>query len=345
MRVHERDPQPRAVGAGIFLWENGLRALEAIGADAMLRGRTYAARRWEERDATGLLLSARSLPLPDGLRLVTLTRRDLLAALIAAAHDARVELRLGSPIVAATADGAFTSADGGRWKADLLVGADGINSAVRSSLGLGPGRRVFDRFLIYRFLVPRGHVPDRRERWRHYADYWNLPDRRRVLYVPCNRREVYLMLGALAGDAGAGGIDADPDEWCRSFPDLAPLLERSPRDLGWAHYEAVSVDAWHLGAVALLGDAAHAMPPTLGQGAGTAMVNAVSLAERLAATRDVEAALAQWEAAERPPTETVQRTAIERLGLLFPDSGEDRSSWAPSALNAARRDPAGRWLR
>lgn len=340
VRVHERDPQPRAIGAGIFLWENGLRALEAIGAQAKLEGRTYRAPRWEERDASGRLLSVRQLPLPDGLRLVTLTRRDLLDALVTAAHEAGVRVRLGSRIVAARSDGSLMSDDGTWWRGDLAVGADGISSAVRAALGVGPGRIVFDRFLIYRFLLPRRHVPSHDKRWGSYADHWNLAQRRRVLYVPCNPDEIYLMLGALAGDPAAGSTGVDRDDWCRSFPVLAPLLDQCPSDLRWDHYEAVSVDRWSEGRVALLGDAAHAMPPTLGQGAGTAMVNAVGLAARLVETRDVEAALAEWEAVDRPQTEAVQHAAIERLDALFPDAGEDRSTWAPSALTAARRRSA-----
>lgn len=342
VRVHERDPQPRAIGAGIFLWENGLRALEAIGAHTSLDGRMYRAPRWEERDATGRLLSVRTLPLPDGLRLVTLTRRDLLVALLEAAGEAGVDLRLGSRITAARPDGALMSADGRSWDGDLVVGADGINSAVRSSLGVGPGRRVFDRFLIYRFLVPCRRCPGPADgQWSSYADHWNLQQRRRVLYVPCNRHEIYLMLGAVAGDPDAGAAGVDRQSWCRSFPALAPLLKRSPDDLRWDNYEAVQVDRWSQGAVALLGDAAHAMPPTLGQGAGTAMLNAIALAARVAETQDVETALADWEAADRPQTEAVQQAAIDRLDALFPDSGEDRSVWTSTALSAARRGSGG----
>lgn len=338
VRVHERDSQPRTIGAGIFLWENGLRALEAIGAHTALEGRTYRAPQWEERDESGRLLSVRSLPLPDGLRLVTLTRRDLLAALVKAAGEAGVDLRLGSRITAAQPDGALISADGRWWKGDLVVGADGINSAVRSSLGVGPGRRVFDRFLIYRFLVPWCRPPGLADgRWRSYADHWNLEQRRRVLYVPCNRREIYMMLGAVAGDPDACRASVDRHSWCRSFPALAPWLERSPVGLRWDNYEAVQLDRWSQGAVGLLGDAAHAMPPTLGQGAGTAMVNAIGLAARVADTDDIETALVEWETIDRPQTDAVQQAAIDRLDALFPDADENRSVWNSSALSAAGR--------
>jgi 2-methyl-3-hydroxypyridine 5-carboxylic acid dioxygenase len=338
VRVHERDAQLRAIGAGIFLWENGMQALEAVGAQDSLRGRTYQAPGWEERDASGRLLSVRSLPLPDGLRLVTLTRRDLLAALVKAAREAGVDLRLGSVITAADPRGAVMSANGQWWEGEVVVGADGINSAVRTSLGLGPGRRAFERFLIYRFLVPADLADDpARSQWRRYADHWNLEQRRRVLYVPCNPSEIYMMLGAVAGDPEAGGTGVDRHSWGRSFPVLTALLERCPVDLRWDHYEAVSVTRWSKRRVALLGDAAHAMPPTLGQGAGTAMVNAVDLATRLTETDEIEAALSEWEAIDRPQTETVQQAAVARLDALFPAGDEDHSAWTPSALAAARR--------
>lgn len=338
VRVHERDPRPRQVGAGIFLWENGIRVLQTLGCLDGLDGLTHEALQWEERDGDGRLLNTRP-PLPGGLRLITLTRRDLHSVLLEAAERAGVELLTGSRVIAADSAGALSTEDGRRWAGALVVGADGIHSAVRRSLGLKPGRRTFDEFLIYRFLLPLERAPGSDGQWRNYVDYWNLERRRRVLYAPCNPRELYLMLGALRGDPAAAR-PLDRPEWSRSFPALRELLDDSPVDLAWDSYEAVEVTRWSRGRVALVGDSAHAMPPTFGQGAGTAMMNALNLAVRVADAEDLEATLERWEAAERPATSQVQSASVERLSALFPGQ-EDRSSWGEHVLAAASRRPAG----
>jgi 2-methyl-3-hydroxypyridine 5-carboxylic acid dioxygenase len=325
------------VGAGIFLWENGIRVLQTLGCAGGLDGRTHEADQWEERDQEGRLLNTRA-PLPGGLRLITLTRRDLHSVLLQAAEQAGVELVTSSRAVAAEPEGVLRTHDGRRWSADLAAGADGIHSALRGSLGVTPGRRAFEDFLIYRFLMPLDATPNEGGRWRNYVDYWNLERRRRVLYAPCNPDQLYLMLGALRGDPAAAGPFLDRSEWCRSFPALAELLDRCPDELGWDTYEAVETKCWSQGKVALVGDSAHAMPPTFGQGAGTAMMNGLSLAVRVSEATDVEAALREWEAAERPATEQVQRASIERLAALFPGR-EDRSSWGGPVLAAASRLP------
>ena len=74
------------------------------------------------------------------------------------------------------------------------------------------------------------------------------------------------------------------------------------------------------GKVAILGDAAHAMPPYLGQGGGCALMNGLGLAEAVAGAEDIASALVDWEARERPMTEHTQDTA-ERLGDMnfWPD--------------------------
>src|SRR5262249_8660756 len=74
---------------------------------------------------------------------------------------------------------------------------------------------------------------------------------------------------------------------------------------------------WSTGRVAIIGDAAHALPPNIGQGGGCAMMNALSLAVHLELNADVAAALAPWEMNERPITEHAQRRSY-RVGLPTP---------------------------
>ena len=77
-------------------------------------------------------------------------------------------------------------------------------------------------------------------------------------------------------------------------------------------FEYLRLRRWSSGRVAVIGDAAHAIPPNIGQGAGCAMMNALSLAVYLDSAPDVSTALRAWERAERPLTNHTQR-----ISLLF----------------------------
>jgi 2-methyl-3-hydroxypyridine 5-carboxylic acid dioxygenase len=348
VRVHERTERPRGGGAGIFLWENGLRTLAALGIEERVLERSHSAAAWEERDERGTDLGFRPFPLPGGLRMVTMTRQDLYAPLLAAAVEAGVELRTGSSVVGADPDGLLETDDGRRWPADVVVGADGIHSRVRESLGLLRERRAFDELTIVRFTVPLSRAPGTDGQWRNYVDHWNLADRRRVMFVPCNEDDLYLLLAARSTDAEAVARPLDSAVWCRSFPLLEPVLADLPDAPHADLYEMVAVDSWSAGRVAIVGDAAHAMPPTIGQGAGTAMTNALALARALDAAVPADAdpaaragavteALAAWETAERPATDATQATSVARLANLVPTPGVRRDSWGPQPLAAAER--------
>jgi 2-methyl-3-hydroxypyridine 5-carboxylic acid dioxygenase len=341
VRVHERATEHREAGAGIFLWENGLRALEALGAAKQTLERSYVASGWQERDGRGHLIGERKLPLPGGLRMVTLTRHDLHSVLFEVAVAAGVEVHQGSAAARARADGVLVTGDDREWPADVVVAADGVGSRLRDSLGLLRERRVFDGFEIIRFLVPRRRAPSRSGRWGDYADYWDLEQRRRILYVPCNDQDLYLLLSAEAGDHEALADPLDPSVWRASFPVLDGVLDELPTQAHRDRYTWVRLHSWSSGRVAILGDAAHAMPPTMGQGAGTAMVNALRLAVRLDADAHVPRALVKWEAEARPETERTQDGSIARLDSLFPQLGARRDVWEPAPLRAARRGQPG----
>ena len=74
----------------------------------------------------------------------------------------------------------------------------------------------------------------------------------------------------------------------------------------WVQFQTIKLERWSAGRVAILGDAAHAMPPNLAQGAGCAMMNALALAVTLDETSNLEQALADWEQRERPLVEHTQ---------------------------------------
>src|ERR1700734_4285172 len=133
VRVHERGDRLRTTGAGIYIYENGLRVLEAVGAyDAAVKGAPFAHTR-EVRDGDDRLISVHRW---QGSRVFSIVRQNVINALAAAATRAGVEIVTDSTAAAATPDGELTLADGRRLKANLIVGADGSSSRLRDSLGL-----------------------------------------------------------------------------------------------------------------------------------------------------------------------------------------------------------------
>ena len=97
------------------------------------------------------------------------------------------------------------------------------------------------------------------------------------------------------------------------FPFLEPVLVEAAKQetARYDRYETTKLDAWTRGKVALVGDAAHAMCPALAQGAGCAMVNALSLAMELEEIADVEEAVKSWEKRIRPITDRCQAISGE----------------------------------
>ena len=149
-------------------------------------------------------------------------------------------------------------------------------------------------------------------------------DRRRVLYCPVTKNELYVLLTCTVDDAAARAMPIDPATWAWSFPTMRNLFARIRADADWSQarwdrFQTVRLKSWSMGCVALLGDAAHAMPPYLAQGAGHAMMNALGLAVALQDALDLTSALKQWEARERPLTEHTQRwTRIYGTTMFLP---------------------------
>lgn len=330
VRVHERADQLRTTGAGIYIYENGLRVLEAVGAYAMATKNAPIARTREVRDNHDRLISVHSW---GNNRVFSIVRQNVINALAAAAIDAGVNIVTNSNAVAATPNGELTLAKGAQINADLIVAADGSNSRLRDSLGLLSKRKYLvdgcTRLLLNKTAAERGANDDGKT-----VEYWS--GTRRILYTPCSPTEIYVALTMLDEDDEAKAVPVRKDLWARAFPNLLWLIDRIGAQGRYDRFELLKLKQWSAGRVAVVGDAAHALPPNIGQGGGCAMMNALSLAVYLDRTSDVMQALATWERAERPVTEHAQRISYF-LGLP--------TTWPP-ILRAAAFGIVGRsrWL-
>jgi 2-polyprenyl-6-methoxyphenol hydroxylase-like FAD-dependent oxidoreductase len=329
--IFERAPALEVAGAGIALWPNALRALRTIGLDGEVIAAGARRERGALKDQDGTLLvqsDHRFLERETGAPIVALHRADLQSILLGALPAGVV--RLGARFTgfdqntpAVKARFAEAPSDEG----DVLIGADGVHSAVRASLR----PEITARYAGY--VAWRGVVDDvdpsdvamTTESWGPGS---------RFGMVPIGRRRIYWFATA----NGPAGVRRTPDErraeLLKRFGDWHPpvrdLIERTPADqlLQNDIEDLVPFRGWSRGRVGLVGDAAHATTPNLGQGACMAIEGAVVLADRLAKGGSIAAALESYEADRRPRTAWVTKQSW-RMGQV--------GQWEHPLLCALRR--------
>jgi 2-polyprenyl-6-methoxyphenol hydroxylase-like FAD-dependent oxidoreductase len=343
VRVHEQDDDLRILGAGIYIWENGLRVLDALGVMHAVTWDALPAWRHEKRERGEVFAQSRLRP---DFRLYVPTREALLVALYDALLANGGEVVFGSQATSADPDGILHFADRSRSHADLIVAADGISSPVRESLGLLRWRREIGQF-AYRTMIRREPGERKSDVGRTHCENWN--GARRLLYAPCTEELAYVQLTSLVGDAPGNRVPIDRDFWCDLFPDLAWIIERIPDDGRGDRLELIRTRGWAKGRVVLVGDSASAQPPFLGQGGGCAMMSGYMLAEAVSRAEDTISGIADWQYRQRRFTEWVQHVSYRygQLALLPPGLriaafraiGRSESLQAATLFAAALRDP------
>lgn len=345
VRVHERSDTLRMFGAGIWLWENGLRSLAALGVE---KEATRRARRIETlvaKDQFGRPLMQRSFGDKD--RMLLPPRADLYDALIARAQQLDVEILTGSLAVAARAEGTLELDNGKALDADLVVAADGVFSRVRESLLLTRRVDYLDEGYTRLLITRRAEDPP-----TEITEYWS--GSRRLLYDPCTDDLNYVCLCCNVDDVAGRQVPVDKQTWLESFPELGGIIERIDEVGRWDRAMRVTCRDWSRGHAVVVGDAAHGQPPNLGQGANLTFQNALSLAAYLDQQTDIPTALQTWERLERPLTDHIQRWTdlYGRVASAWPDRWSRRRSqfleaatrvpWVDRQLNrAARHTPVG----
>lgn len=268
--VWERAPAPPRVGAGLVLQPNAQRALAVLGLGAVPGA---PLRQMEIRNAAGRLLQTIDVDgIVPGLPPATaVLRPDLAAALGAAAGAAGVEVTFGRACAGLRVEGGAVEAhgsDGAVARAPVLIGADGIGSAVRAALRAGGGPAVeYAGATCWRALTAAPGFDGAVERWGRG---------RRVGTVGCRDGLVYSFWVEDAPAGQPGGPETGWKERFRGFGAEVDALLDALDDGAVLHHDlrCLSGVDWGAPRVWLLGDAAHAMTPDLGQGAGLALEDA-----------------------------------------------------------------------
>ncbi|MFJ3583125.1 FAD-dependent monooxygenase [Streptomyces sp. NPDC090127] len=336
VEVLERAPEFTEIGAGISLWPNALRALDALGLAGTVRDLGAVEASGGVRDHKGRWLSrtdTAELVRRFGHPLVVLHRADLLRALAEALPPDR--LRPGSEVTAVRDDahGPVVEHHHGTSRSDVLVAADGLHSTVRRALWPDAPEPRYAGYTAWRMVTePLAEPP------AEGAATWGRGERFGYTALPGGRMYCFATASLPPGTASGSTEHAELLRRFGSWPDPIPaLLAAVPADAVLRHdlYELPPPASFVHGRVALLGDAAHAMTPNLGQGACQALEDAVTLAACLDGAPDTPAALLAYDRLRRPRTRSVARRSA-RLGTI------GQLAWPPAALArdiAARLTP------
>jgi 2-polyprenyl-6-methoxyphenol hydroxylase-like FAD-dependent oxidoreductase len=301
--VYEGAEQLRPVGVGILVPSNALQVLGRLGLDDAVQQAGVSPAAGEIRDERGQLLQRiemRAIVQAYGHGAVAIQRARLHSALVAALDPSQIHL--GKRLAALSQEADYVAvrfSDGSEARGRTLIGADGLRSAVRQQIIPNAALRYSGQG-SFRAIAPlQLPAPLDATGW----EVWG--PGHRFGFSQIAEREVYWY----------ATIDAAPGElerWAHPHQQICELFAAFPEPVGAIlaatpaeriictdMYDLRPLASWHAGRVALLGDAAHATTPNLGQGGAQAIEDGEALAAALAQHADHEAAFAAYEAARR----------------------------------------------
>jgi FAD-dependent urate hydroxylase len=358
VEVYEARDQPAAFeGLFLGLGINGMRVLRSLGVlEQVMTRDVVPTPRLVFSSTTGKRLGEVGQGWLDGTTpSITLMRADLQAALIeeARAHGARVHY--GKRVAGHTSDGGGVRVrfdDGTGAEGDVLVGADGLRSRVRAAMDPGAPEPRYTGLLNVGG-VARGTSLAPTEHAMHMI--WG----RRAFFGHTVRPGGEVWWFANVGSAqepdrstlAALSTDAWRERLRTLFADdhapIAEMLDATDHIAAYPIHDMPSLPRWHRGRVALLGDAAHAVSPSAGQGASMAMEDALVLVRCLREHQTPEDALALYERTRRPRTERIVRLGQRRGAYKAPRSAASlflRDLLMPMAFRLFATERSTAWI-
>jgi salicylate hydroxylase len=341
VEVYESTPELKEIGAGVALGGNAMKALRSLDLEQPVRDIAYESeyqllRSWK----TGRIISKNRRSDRYGATGCTAHRADLLDVLAAGLPEEIVHL--GQRCVGVDQHGNTAVAqfrDGSEVEADIIIGADGIHSAVRASL-FGPDAPRFTGQVCWRFVVPVDAVPG------------GLPTTDNTLWLgPHGAIVIYLVRRGELVNVVAHYDDptwteeswireVDCSEAIENYRDwhesLGRLFSATEKHYKWALYDRDPLHHYVKGRAAILGDAAHPMLPYLGQGACQTMEEGCVLAMALdKMSDDLPGALQVYERARQPRASRVVLAAREQG--KFNHLASPIAAWKRDIMVAVRR--------
>ena len=311
------------VGAGVFIYPNSLRQLERMGfcdALAAVGAKVGPGSEYCRMDGTvvGPILTTDS----SGWNgMYGMHRADLLNVLASAlpASSIRTDHRCTGFEQDETV-ARLRFANGESAEADVVIAADGIQSVLQRHV-VTPQPPEYSGVRAYRGLIPREKLPQ----WRNEAHQVWMGDGKHFMVFPVRGGSLLNYVGFVptrTETVESWSAPGDRNELAASFqgwdPVVTELLEKVETCFWWGLYDRRPLASWTKGRLALLGDAAHAMLPHLGQGANQAIEDGVALAVLLenCDAAEIPAMLKRYEQLRRVRTDLVQAEARQN-GLRY----------------------------
>lgn len=356
--VFEARPEaPDPGGLFLTLAVNGLRVLEQLGVlEPLLRGRVIPTPRIVFESSSGKELGrSTNGRLPDGTPALTLMREELRRALAVAAARRGIRVHHGARLRSLVSAGDRVQAvfdDGARAEGALMVGADGIHSTVRTFVDPGAPAPSWTGLLNLGGVCPGAPLPstpgEMRMLWgrRAFLGYTVTPGGEGWWFANVARRDE-----PRRGDLS--GVTAE--EWRKQLlglfagdpPGVQALLRATPEIHAYPIHDLQRQPHWRSGRMVLVGDAAHAVAPSTGQGASLALEDAAMLAHCLSVIPEVEGALDRFVALRRPRAERMMAEGRRRGAYKAPSSEwarRARDLLVPAALRLFASDRKLAWI-
>lgn len=324
VRIIEQAAELTEIGAGIQISANGMRVLRWLGLEDRMKACACNPRFF------------RAVDWRDGRELHTIAyreehyqihRADLLDVLKAPLPASVIQLGERVTAIDQTDHGVAIVTDRASYRADALIGADGIHSTVRALL-FGADQPRFTGNICWRFVVDSNKLAEVPEPLT-----WHGPNGHVVMYPVSAGRRVNVVAYVESDHwfEESWYLPATHDEVHRAYPGWDPLIheliDKAEFINKWAMFGRDPLPRWTKGRITLMGDAAHPMLPFLAQGAVMAIEDAYALGTLLAKL-PAPTALAKYEALRLPRATMVQQAARSRHAMMARAGGDSDAASA-----------------
>ncbi len=326
VRLYEQAQAFERIGAGIHVSANVMKVLRHLGAEKRLSSigihpDTFTSRKWDTGDVLFELPLGQVGEQKYGAGYITVHRSDLHAAILEKVQPDSIAF--GKKLTDVKIDrgmAGLSFGDGSAAEADIVIGADGVNSKLREAV-VGPRKARFIGAVAHRAIYPSSLLDGLEV--RNCTKWWGPNSHILIYFIEQSRNEIYLVTSAKGEwSSQASWEHCDRDEVLRAFdkfhPEVCTVIERAPALTKWPVLDVEPLEKWAEGPLVLLGDACHAMTPYMASGAAMAIEDAAVLARCLAQSNDFATAFEFYQETRMSRVSKVQRISAENTFLRYP---------------------------
>ncbi|MGF1683262.1 FAD-dependent monooxygenase [Photobacterium minamisatsumaniensis] len=320
--VYEQAQSFNRLGAGIHIGPNVMKIFRRLGMEDKLNLMSSHPDFWFSRDGrTGEYMSR--IPLGEfakkeyGASYITVHRGDLHAMQIDAIQDGTMHFGKGLEAIDDGGDDVLlTFSDGTTARADIVIGADGINSKIREVL-LGPEQPTYSGWVAHRALITGEQLAKHNMTFEPCVKWWSEDRHMMVYYTTGKRDEYYYVTGVPQPELDFEGsfVQSSQEEMYEAFegyhPTVQALIDSTESVTRWALKNRNPLPLWSRGRLVMLGDACHPMKPHMAQGACMAIEDAAMLLRCFdeVGLEDYETAFDLYESNRKERASRVQRVS------------------------------------